>query len=75
MRPPIEGPQSWARFIAVRVREKILPTEFWNSIAVKVKVAVMTMALPVAWTIRIRTARATNSQPGEKNSRNLENET
>lgn len=39
--------------------------------AVKVKVAVMTIALPVAWTTRIRTAKMTNSMPGAKNSRKL----
>ena len=38
----------------------------------KVKVAVMTSALPVAWTTRIRTASTTNSMPGLKNSRKPE---
>ncbi len=39
--------------------------------AVKENVAVMTAALPVACTIRMRTARATNSKPGLKYCRNL----
>lgn len=39
--------------------------------AVKVNVAVMTMALPVACTMRIMMAREMNDQPGVKNSRNL----
>ena len=39
--------------------------------AVKVKVAVMTRALPVAWTTRISTDRDTNAGPGLKNWRKL----
>ncbi len=58
--------------MGISILTKIRPTEFWNSMAVKVKVAVMTAALPVAWTMRMRTARATNSHPGRKYCRNLQ---
>jgi len=46
--PPTTGPPSWAMFMTHLVIEKILATAVGNSVAVYVKVLVMTNALATA---------------------------